>query len=206
MTKLPSKFQIRTKHDDITRYMLTLSEATGKYACRNVTSLDSAYDLLVTYSPKSVQEFINEGDWIITKSLDEPELKFPFTVLHKDYLDHPERLYTITKGNGDRVNLSCWDGEIDHDFCTEEQCKNFIKEGTWLVKHVGEKAEENTQQEPPQATESAPQSRTVSTLKVDVECNTGAAVEAVENLTAVYENLALAMQRVIRLQKEMRNV
>lgn len=191
MEKLPNKFEMRTKYNHEKHYILT-KQADGLFYKLVVKgSLEEAYDTPSSYTVRSVEDAVRFGAWIITKNLDEPEMKFPFAIEH--HTTH--NVYTISKGSQEgRVSMhdSAYDQTYPNAF-SEAQAKVFIKEGIWIVKHVGEKAPEA-----PQSSE-----KSLATLTIDVDSTrVTEALEHVERLRQAYEDLAIAMESVMKLQKE----
>lgn len=144
MNKLPAKFEIHAKYDPATHHIATLNEAGTKYSIHSRESLDNAYDAPVELSVRFVQEALDSGSWIMTKKLEEVsverEMVFPFT------FECPESeesiIYTASKGKPGIVNVD-WETNTYHTMhYSEAHVKEYIKDGSWIVKSVGEKAEE----------------------------------------------------------------
>jgi hypothetical protein len=152
---------------------------------------------------------------------------FPFTAVCSD----TPFVVTAGTTQGYVTCTSTHDGEIYEDAYTVEQAKYYVKSGVWRVKHVGENIEEKPAQysvkidndglvrsfgildgklslnnaaitasltEVPQP----PESTTISTLKVVVECDTTEALANAKALAGALEAVAIAYESVIALQKE----
>lgn len=255
---LPTKFEICTKYNRCTIFILTRT-VTGCYEMVHKNpSLEDAWDKPIPYTEELVRHSLDCGNWIMTKNLDEPELVFPFYVIHREYeKNSPERLWKMYEGEAEGfVNTEFEDG-FEYNTWPVAEVKRFIKEGIWIVKHVGEKAKEPAAKytvrindngvirgfgldhnfvvnpdgratycgaitcgtgfcidngkldlsnasivSPPQAPQSAPTDTSTLTLKVDSSQVVEALVH-VEKLAQAYENLAMAMESVMQLTKEM---
>lgn len=200
MNKLPAKFEICTKYNRTSRYILTLN-AEGYYEIvPKERSLDDAYDVLKKYSQGFVKEAVQDGMWEITANLDEhlsePDMVFPFYVTHRD--DRVGVATCVTKGTlEDHVTLEDFTGSFNN-YYSLDKVKQLIKDGTWIVKHVGEK-------EPEQPVE-APQSTPLSSLSLSITVDAEDAVAGIKGLTDAYEDLAVTLESVIALYRELREV
>lgn len=199
MTKLPKKFEFCTTFDRATKYTLEYFEE-GMYRF-----IDNDATFSPSYTAWFVQACVDEGSWIITKNLEEPELVFPFTVLHKDTPDDTE-LFVVTKGyEADRVTCTYpTDSYDEYQNCFSfDDCKRFIKDGIWIVKSVGV------------STDSLKHGHLnadhidAKALPISIQVTTEGfdeTMERLEKLRQAYEDVAIAMESVIALQKEMKNV
>lgn len=209
MTKLSEKFEICTKHNRTSRYQLSLNKDTGKYSLQNVTSLEDAYNIPITYSARLVQEALDCGNWIMTKNLSEPELALPFTVEHPD----SGNMFEITRGSkaGYTSHLSLGSGKLYENNCTDAECKRFIKDGIWIVKHVGEKAPEQVEEDRVLVVDGAITATGVTNNGKDVHtmrfvADVNDAVLSVDRLAQAYESLAVSMESCLALNEKLKGL
>ncbi len=173
--KLPKKFEFECSGD---YYGMVLKyEFDEVYTCTSFKS-GNTFDLF----PHSYKQYFEDGTYKITKNLDEPELVFPFEILEGGVAP-----FRLNKTEDIITMFSIRDGYylIDGLF-TENQIKEKIKCGYWIITSVGEQAPTSV----------------VSTLKVEV-CQTDItkALEGCKELTEAYEELAVAIERVNKLMK-----
>lgn len=209
----------------VMRNVTKLEDAYDVPATYSVRFVQEALDEGSWIMTKKLEEAVERE----IASEDRP-LVFPFTVLHSATPDEKE-MFEVTKGyEAGRVTCTYFndDGATYENCFTEEDAKKYIKEGFWLVKAVGEKPEEINVKEAlkpfgitvgdageftftgalVKGFEDAPQppeSTVISTLKVVVECDTTEALANAKALAAAYEELAISMESVIALAKEMKN-
>jgi hypothetical protein len=219
---LPKKFEIHAKYNPASRHTATLNEAGTKYHIESRESLGNAYDAPVELSVRFVQEALDEGSWIMTKKLEEAaerEMVFPFTAINSSTEAElaEEETFVVRKS---AIEEECFaeypDGGRYHFKIST--VKELVKDGIWIVKSIGEKAEENTGTgfwitpgaiklnnvtiTPPQA----PESTTTSIGKLSIDVDTNAAVVAVERLASAYEALNIAMESCLALNEKLKGL
>ena len=186
--KLPNKFEY--SNTDGNKFWMTL--IGGVYWCTYVGE-DAEEGKTSSWQVSTVEHCLEMGTWIITKNLDEPELVLPFTYVY----DGGTLVYKAEQGfTTDKVNIVSPTGrKVASDWWTKDQCREFIKTGTWIVKSVGE-----------QKSLEAPTSddKSVSVLSIRVECKE--AVASIKELTEALTLLAEAYEKVINLKERFENV
>lgn len=222
--KLPKKFVMSTKYNRPEKYTMEQHEE-GMY---HIT--EEAGKPVEGRTAKHTEEFVkaclNEGSWILEKSLDEPELVFPFTAIHKAHTTGSEinakELFEVTKGY-DAGRVTCTyinDGATSYNNCfSVDEVKQYIKEGTWLVQHVGERVSEKdnievgtlawdgtelTASEATFGDSNASSDR--NTLIITVNCNTDAAIVSLERFRQAVEDVNISLESMIALQKELKGI
>lgn len=237
---LANKFEICTKYNRTDRYTIEKYEE-GMYHNSAVNGVSNT-SFMAQYTEAFVQACLTEGDWIMTANLSEHldvpqatevaaerEMVFPFVAKHKnDTKDYRDNYHVVSKSISEGMVDVHWYHtgntyyKSDYSFWTIEDAKRLVKQGIWIVKHVGEKAEEKVDKsfeffkdvvnanaankkvlaEAPQS----PESTTVSTLKVDIQCDTTEAVANAKALAGALEEINVAMESYIALVKEMKSV
>jgi len=147
----------------------------GNYTARYMDSLSGGYEFIF---PEEAPQ--------------EPSLVFPFTVKHSSATTGG--IYTITNGT-ERDRVDCYNVEFDsttYDLWSYDQCKQFIKEGVWLVQSVGNQKPV----ELPSASETI-----VSALTINI--TTEAATEAMNALAEAIESVNIGLESMQKLMAEM---
>lgn len=223
MKALPKKFEMCTKYAPYDKRIMEQS-VCGDYMMSIANpSLENTWDKPMHYSERFVSKCIEEGSWIVTKDMDEPELAFPFTA----EVAFSGNVYEVVKGSTEGYVSKTYlpDNTLYENFSTVEQAKQFIKDGTWIVKHVGEKIQEPALVSngsiatskitvndlssigsigvlSTRALPEAPQSRSTSNLAVDSMCDTCTTEGAIERTRQALEDLAITYESLIALQRK----
>lgn len=187
--KYPKKFELFDRYQpDCPNVQVTYDEVSGKY------DLHYSCGSNQRYSEADVDNFVECFYDVVYL---EPELVFPFTVKHSS----SGSLYTIHK---DIEGVNCYNHEyqkVSYNQWSEEQCKQFIKDGIWLVQSVG--GQPNKELSDAEGSYNAPEvpasdSKDISSLTLKVD-----ATQAIEAIKAIAEaaheaNIALlSLQEII---------
>ena len=202
MTKLPKKFEFCTKYNRADKHVLEyFEEGMYRYLA------ECGYG--PNYTAAFVQGCVNEGSWIITKDLDEPELVFPFTAVAKHTPKEIAEEETFTAHRSECNNYEMYTSYPDgaEYVFSLDSCKKFIKDGTWIVKSVGEKVTETVEELDFIQKGQFVSDGTISDLPIKVTIEGfDETMERLEKLRQAYEDVNIAMESVIALQKELKGV
>jgi hypothetical protein len=162
----------------------------GVYYC---TATDvEAKDHHNRWSVETTQYNIADGTWKFVRSLDEPELVFPFTVKTDS-----DNIYTITSNLNGGVIMTSTDG-LQYKHVDNEMAKNFIKKGLWIVQSVGSPKVEGS------TTASNNATSLVDSLKLSVTSEgVKEATEAFKELAQRIENVNIALESMQQIMTDM---
>ena len=178
--KLPNKFEFKVYNRDT--YVMVKSNTDGEYYCYN-TGEDTTEPTKAIHNSSTILEAIRSGIWQITEDLDEPEMKFPFTFKHTG----DNTLYTAVRKNDNGSIHIIWDDDSADGYCVKT-VEKYIKDGTWIVKSVGE--------QPP-----TQESVTPLTIEIDSTC-VDEAIHKMKMLAQAVENVNISIETMQKLFRE----